>query len=273
MYLEKKDVSLYYEVRGEGEPLLLIHGAVVDADLYRSAAELLARFYRVITFDRRGNSRSVCKGERTFCMRDQIDDIRDLLEELDIESAYVFGASAGAAIGQCFLQTYPERVRHLIMYEPAMHALMQDEPDVCEWIGQMQELIRRRKYNTAILQFARHIASFDERSPKRDPETSRREMRNHEYMLTQEFPAQISYQPDIEKLKAAAARITVAAGERSGNTVYVRTALRLGEILGKKVLYYPGFHNLPYDLPEEFAMCVLGTLMLEAAHTEDCRKS
>lgn len=273
MYLEKKEVSLYYEVRGEGEPLLLIHGAIVDADLYRRSAELLARFYRVITFDRRGSSRSVCKGERTFCLQDQVDDIRDLLDALGIESAYVFGASAGAAIGQCFLQTYPERVRHLIMYEPAMHAVMMDEPDVREWIEQMQDLIRRRKYNTAVLQFARHIASFDERSPKRDPETSCREIGNHEYMLTQEFPAQISYQPDMEKLKAAAAKITVAAGEKSGNTVYVRTALRLGEILGKKVLYYPGYHNLPYDLPREFAMCVLGTLMLEAAPAEGSGKS
>lgn len=264
MYLEKEDVSLYYEVRGEGEPLLLIHGAVVDADLYRRSAELLSRFYRVITFDRRGNSRSICKGERTFCMEDQARDIRDLLDELGAGSAYVVGASAGAAIGQNFLQTYPERVRHLIMYEPAMHAVMMDEPDVREWIGQMQELIGRRRYNTAILQFARHIASFDERSPKRDPETSRREMGNHEYMLTQEFPAQVSYRPDMEKLKAAAGKITVAAGEKSGNTVYVRTAVRLGEILGKKVLYYPGYHNLPYDLPEEFAVCVLGTLMLNA---------
>ena len=71
MFLEKDDVSLYYEVRGSGEPLILIHGVIVDADLYSKAAELLSRYYQVITYDRRGNSRSVYKGEPHFDMEGQ----------------------------------------------------------------------------------------------------------------------------------------------------------------------------------------------------------
>ena len=41
MFLEKEDVSLYYEVQGQGQPLLLIHGVIVDGGLYEKAAELL----------------------------------------------------------------------------------------------------------------------------------------------------------------------------------------------------------------------------------------
>ena len=61
MVLDKEDVSLYYEVRGSGEALILIHGVIVDAGLYENAAELLAQHYRVITYDRRGISRSRLK--------------------------------------------------------------------------------------------------------------------------------------------------------------------------------------------------------------------
>ena len=37
MFLDTEDVNLYYEVKGEGEPLLLVHGVVVDAGLYDEA--------------------------------------------------------------------------------------------------------------------------------------------------------------------------------------------------------------------------------------------
>ena len=44
--------------------------------------------------------------------------------------------------------------------------------------------------------------------------------------------------------------------------VYVQAAIRLAAQIGKKVVYYPGGHNLPYDLPLEFAICVIGTLAI-----------
>lgn len=262
MYLEKEDVSLYYEVRGKGAPLLLIHGAIVDADLYHAAAELLAEYYRVITFDRRGNSRSICKSVRTFSMETQIEDIRDLMDTLDIESAFIVGTSAGAVIGQYFLQTYPDRVKHLIMYEPAVLGKMTEEPAVGKWVEEMMLLIERRKYSTAVLKFAEHIGPADGRSPRKDTAVSFREMGNHEYTLTQEFPALVSYCPDIGKMREAAKKITIVAGEKSGNTVYARAAVKLAEEIGQKPVYYPGSHNLPYDLPREFVICVLGTLLL-----------
>lgn len=267
MYLEKEEVSLYYEVRGKGEPLLLIHGAIVDADLYHEAAELLAAYYTVVTFDRRGNSRSVCKGERTFSMEEQIEDIRDLLDELHIESTYIVGASAGAVIGQCFLQTYPRRVKHLIMYEPAMLGKMMEEPAVRQWVEEMQSLIQERKYSSAVLKFAKHMGPADVRSPGKDTAVFFREMGNHEYTLTQELPALVTYCPDMETMKATANKITIGAGEKSGNTVYARAAVKLAGDIGQTPVFYPGSHNLPRDLPREFAICVLGTLMLAV---QDC---
>lgn len=263
MYLEKEDVSLYYEVRGTGKPLVLIHGVIVDAGLFERAAELLAKHFQVITFDRRGNSRSRLREEKSFCMDAQADDIRDLLDALGVESADLAGCSAGAVIGQHFLQRYPERVRHLILFEPAMLGMMMGEPELKKWVEDMNQLVEKRKFCSAVLKFAEHIGSFDKRSPAKNPEASMREMGNHQYALTVEFPGLVDYVPDLEKLKRHAEKLTVAAGEKSGATVYARAAGELAEKLGKKVLYYPGYHNLPYDLPEEFAVSVLGTLMLK----------
>ncbi|MBQ4177590.1 MAG: alpha/beta hydrolase [Lachnospiraceae bacterium] len=260
MFLEKEDVSLYYEVRGDGDALILIHGVMVDAGLFEKTAQLLSRFYRVITYDRRGNSRSVLKCRKDFSMDDQAADILDLMEQLGIGSACFVGASAGAAVGQHFLSRYPEKVRHLIMYEPALLGHMSGQPDVREWIAKMQDMIGRKRYNSALLAFANHIASFDTRSPQKSPEQSMREMSNCRYALTEEFPGMIAYRPDIGILRRNARKITLAAGEKSEGTIYYRGALELAREIGTEAVFYPGYHNLPYDLPREFAVNVLGTL-------------
>lgn len=184
MYLEKENVSLYYEVHGEGDTLILIHGVIVDADLYREAAKLLSKYYQVILYDRRGNSRSRCKGNLSFRMDDQIEDIKDLMDALDVKTAYFAGVSAGGVIGQYFLQRYPERVNHLIAYEPAMLGVLLDDENLKAWIEEMKQTVAKRRFNSALLRFAQHIGPMDERAPEKSPEVSQREMENHVYALT-----------------------------------------------------------------------------------------
>lgn len=263
MYLKKKDVSLYYEVYGNGEPLLLIHGVITDSEMYLRAARLMSRYYRVILYDRRGNSRSVCSGEPSFSMEDQVEDIRDLLDTLQVEKAWIVGASAGAAAAWGFLEKYPDRVRHLILFEPALLGyLMDNSVEFREWANRMHELVEKRKYSSAILAFQKHIGYQDPRSPQKSEEFSQRMMENFEYALRTEIPGLLQYRPDLNRMCGYAGRITVAAGEKSEGTVYRKVAEELAELMGKEPFYYPGGHNLPYDLPHEFAVCVLGTLML-----------
>lgn len=263
MFLERDCGKLYYEIYGEGEPLLLIHGIIVDAGLYEQAAHILSRYYQVICYDRRGYSRSKCEDLTGFHMRDQVEDILCLLDALGIEKVSIVGASAGAAIGQYFLQEYPDRVRQLIMYEPAMLGhMMEEDSDFRKWAEVIGELIEKKKYNTALLRFSEHIGSPDPRSPKKPQEVSFRELSNIEYAFTVEVPGLLTYQPDLEKMCSGAEKIIIAVGERSGNTVYVQEAYRLAEKFGKHVIIYPGGHNLPYDMDLEFAICILGTLKL-----------
>ncbi len=263
MYLEKEDVSLYYEVTGEGEPLLLIHGLIVDAGLFQETAKYLARRYKVITYDRRGVSRSRCKGENRFSIRKQVEDIRDLLDSLSIDRVYIAGASAGALIGLYFLLAYPERVRHIVLYETAMLGIMRErEPETERWLEEIQTLTAQGKMNNVVLRFVRHIGSFDKRSRPRPAEVSMREMRNHDYAMKEEFPALIRLKPDLGLAARYAGKITVALGEESPDTVYVRTSRMLAETFGQEALYFPGYHNFPYDLPQEFAVCIAGVFSL-----------
>jgi pimeloyl-ACP methyl ester carboxylesterase len=88
--------ELYYEARGDGPPLLLVAGGLADAGQFTALGDALAEQHKVITYDRRGNSRSPAPGGwTTTTVEEQADDAAALLEALAISAASVYGHSIG----------------------------------------------------------------------------------------------------------------------------------------------------------------------------------
>lgn len=92
--------EIYHEVRGSGPPVLFIQGATGDGGTFEQVANLLADGFTVVTYDRRGNSRSPRPaGCASTSTEEQANDARALLEALSRAPAAVFGTSSGAVIG------------------------------------------------------------------------------------------------------------------------------------------------------------------------------
>ncbi|MEV6150764.1 alpha/beta hydrolase [Nonomuraea sp. NPDC052129] len=106
--LDVPGARLHCQVRGQGPALLLIPGSNGDADLFDAVADLLAPRYTVISYDRRGFSRSTLNGSCDNSAWDEthVNDARCLLRAVAEGPAYVFGSSAGAVID-------PELIRRL----------------------------------------------------------------------------------------------------------------------------------------------------------------
>jgi 3-oxoadipate enol-lactonase len=102
--------GLYYEMAGEGHPLVLIHGGLVNSGLWDDQFEVFAGFYRTLRYDVRGFGKS--KPPASYFSNHG--DLRDLLDFLGIERAYVLGLSMGGAIAIDFTLAYPTRVAALI---------------------------------------------------------------------------------------------------------------------------------------------------------------
>jgi pimeloyl-ACP methyl ester carboxylesterase len=107
--------DLYYEVAGEGAPILLIHPSGATASTWGSALEELARIGRVIAYDRRGYARS--GGEPVRSMSLHTADAAALLEHVRAAPAVVVGTSAGAAIAVDLAVRRPDLVRVVIAHE------------------------------------------------------------------------------------------------------------------------------------------------------------
>jgi pimeloyl-ACP methyl ester carboxylesterase len=113
-HAESDGAKLYYEVHGDGEPLLMIPGFGATTNVYWANIAPLAQRFKVIVFDPRGAGRSDVPSDG-YSMRQFADDCIAVIEAAGETSAHVFGASFGGMVAQNLALTHPDRVRRLVL--------------------------------------------------------------------------------------------------------------------------------------------------------------
>ena len=108
------DINMYYEVHGEGEPLVLILGLSADLTSWMLQTPEFSKKYQVIVFDNRGVGRTDAP-DMAYSTWMMADDTAGLLDALVIEKAHVLGHSMGGFIAQELALKYPQRVKSLIL--------------------------------------------------------------------------------------------------------------------------------------------------------------
>lgn len=108
------DINIYYEVHGEGEPLVLIAGLGLDLTGWMFQTPEFSKKYRVIVFDNRGVGRTDAP-DTPYSIKMMADDTAGLLDALDIEKAHILGLSMGGFIAQELALKHPQRVKSLIL--------------------------------------------------------------------------------------------------------------------------------------------------------------
>ena len=112
--------QIYYEVQGDGQPVLLIPGSGGDSWWLHKIAGELAKNFKVITYDLRGCARSISDGPLNIEMCRLSADATNVLDAAGVKSAYVIGVSSGAIIALDMASRYPERVDGIIAFEPPL---------------------------------------------------------------------------------------------------------------------------------------------------------
>jgi pimeloyl-ACP methyl ester carboxylesterase len=126
-------VRLYYELHGSGEPLVLVHGAWVDATAWRLVVPGLAENFRVLIYDRRGHSRSERPATQGSFEEDG-DDLAALVETLELAPAHVVTNSGGGNIALRLATRRPDVFRSLSCHEPVLWSLLEDDPESREML-------------------------------------------------------------------------------------------------------------------------------------------
>jgi pimeloyl-ACP methyl ester carboxylesterase len=107
-------LELYYEVRGAGEPLVLLHGGVVGILMFGPNLQALSSGRKLIAVELQGHGRTA-DIDRPLSYEAMADDVAALLRHLDIDRADVMGLSLGGGVAQQVAIRHPELVRKLVV--------------------------------------------------------------------------------------------------------------------------------------------------------------
>ena len=109
-------MDLFYEVKGTGAPIVMVHSPGTDSREWQQITPILAEQYQVITFDMRGMGRS----PSPQCPTDIVKDLKDLLDHLNLKQVSLVGHSMGGQVATAFALAYPSIVDRLILIAPSL---------------------------------------------------------------------------------------------------------------------------------------------------------
>ncbi|MGW4379704.1 alpha/beta fold hydrolase [Kitasatospora sp. NPDC004531] len=139
-------VGLHYELAGDGDPLVLVHGSWTDHVTWGAVAPALAERYRVLAYDRRGHSRSERPAGQGSRAEDE-QDLAALIETFDLAPAHVAGNSFGASTALGLAARRPELFRSLAAHEPPLMGIVADDPELrplMRTLGEKLDSVRAR---------------------------------------------------------------------------------------------------------------------------------
>lgn len=122
-------VELHYLERGEGTPLIFVHGASADFSVWQRELAAFSDNYRVITYSRRYNFPNQNEVQANHSAKVEADDLAALIWELKLSRVHVVGYSYGAYTALLLTLNYPEFVHSMTLAEPPVFSWLDDLPD------------------------------------------------------------------------------------------------------------------------------------------------
>ena len=141
-YAHAGDVRIAYKVSGTGPPLICCHAMGWDQSIWDDHRERLSVHHTLITFDQRGSGDSdhpvLAEGHSNAYSPELFaEDLRAVLDHLEIESAHILGFSMGAVAALNFAIKWPHRVRRLVLASAMASRLPQEIIDRARYIEQV----------------------------------------------------------------------------------------------------------------------------------------
>ncbi|MEV4455888.1 alpha/beta hydrolase [Microbispora sp. NPDC049633] len=270
---------LYTESAGEGPALLLVPGGGGDAGMYEAVVAPLSRRFTVITYDRRGNSRSrLADPAAPTSVAEQADDAVAVLGHYGVERAYVFGSSGGAIITVEMVARHADRLLGAVVHEPPLVQIIPGGPE-SESMRRLQRVARKglmrgwvafatmtmprapafllspagRLVAAGALRVGMAVLPVVRRVRGGEPGGMVRLLGNTRRLLRVELPAFVDeYEPDLAALRRAQVPWCAATGRDSVGRPYHRPAQVLGELVGVRCEEFPGGHVSYQERPDEF---------------------
>ncbi|MFI5181518.1 MAG: alpha/beta fold hydrolase [Thermoanaerobaculia bacterium] len=253
-------VRLYYELNGtEAVPLVLVHGAWGSHYDWDLVVPRLAESFRVLTYDRRGHTKSE-RPAGQGSVREDVDDLAALLEHLGLVPAWVVGNSFGSSIALRLAGARPGLFRGLIAHEPPLFSLLGDDPALTALVADLDQRIRAVAERIASGDHAGAAEQFVEtvsRGPgawaQVPPEMRERFVENAPTFLDESNdPEQLAF--DLAWIRRFSQPTLLTRGDQSP-PFFAPVVAKLAEALpSAEVVIFPGAGHVPHATHPEAYM-------------------
>jgi pimeloyl-ACP methyl ester carboxylesterase len=248
--MARSGANIYYELRGAGPVLLLISGGNGDTVPFQALACALADDFTVLTYDRRGFSRSVVTEsvDDHHRLTVDIEDASRLLDLVSDDPAFVFGSSSGAIIALELLLKHPEQLRKVVAHEPPLINLLCDAGHWHNFFAMVHATAARSGTTAAMAQFGTQIGLESpqlppiERLPPHVIDLLTRMEQNNEFFLEHELRQYTNVTIDLARLRELRTQVVLAGGSESQLLLPYRPNLVLSDELNLPIVDFPGNH-------------------------------
>lgn len=253
--LDVPGATLTYDVRPGGAadepPLFLIASPMGASGFGTLAGHFTDR--TVITYDPRGVERSTKHDPVSRSTPEEhADDLHRIIQDLGLGPVDLFASSGGAVNALALVTRHPEDLRTVIAHEPPLASILPDREAALAVCRDIHETYQRTGMGPAMAKFIAIVmhhgpvpADYLER-PAPDPQMfglpTEDDGRRDDPVVGQNIISSTHYEPDLDALKAAPARIVVAAGAASDGELANRAAHALAERLGTQPVMFPSNH-------------------------------
>lgn len=235
-------LDLYCETVGSGPPVVVMQGAIGEAGATAQLAGQLAGKFTVISYDRRGVSRSSSADPADLDRH--ASDAAQIIKTLANGSAAVIGSSIGALIGAHLAVSYPSTVELLVAHEPPMRTVVLDETREAA-LDRVFELAGGDVFR-AVKEMGRVIGGTGEVEPEAKPAQPVGDVKeNLQRFFRNDFVAVRSSWVSADHIVDVSERVRVipAGGELSRGGWENRCAQVLADRLGIPLVELPGGHD------------------------------
>jgi pimeloyl-ACP methyl ester carboxylesterase len=253
--------DLEHEVRGDGPPLLFLHGAFIEHALLPLAGEPALDGRRRIRLHRRGYGDSA-RHDGAFSLAGEARDALELLQALDVERADVVGYSSGGLVALELALLAPDVVRSLVLIEPAIDAAVAPNPATPPFLAAAIDLYASGDKAAAANAFqeARLGSAWRDELPTMLPHGVAQVERNTDVFFQLELPAVMSYRFTRERSAGIGQPILLVLSEEGAQRAYpgiLREWLPHTEVF----LVPDANHDLPWKQPRAIAARIATFLM------------
>jgi pimeloyl-ACP methyl ester carboxylesterase len=248
-------VTLTYDIRPSDstQPPLLMVGSPMDAGGF---AELAGYFpdRTVVTYDPRGAGRSTKADPSSQSSPQQHGaDLHAVITALGGGPVDIFASSGGAVNSFALIAEHPQDVRLLVAHEPPAFTALPDRENALAAVRAVREAYEKGGFGSGMARFISTIGHRGEftadyaEQPGPDPAMfglpTEDDGSRDDVLLGQNILTCTQFEPDYDALRAAPARIVVAAGEESDGEMANRAAKAVAQRLGTQTVIFPSHHG------------------------------